>query len=517
MKSSKHIDIKSEINFNSLTEKSLVGIYLIQDGVFKYINPKFAEIFEYNVNELLNIKGPADLTFPEDWPLVECNISKRLKGEIESANFEFRGVTKTNKIINVEVFGSFEIYNGKPAILGTLLNITERKKTEFELRSAKEKAEEMNRLKSVFLANMSHELRTPMIGILGYAETLYGELKEPLFKEMAATLLKSGNRLKETLNLILDLSRIEANKIDINLTTLDISQILQEIVKLFEVAAAEKNLELNLIILDENIVSKLDKRLFIQIVENLINNAIKYTVRGYINVYVKRISEHDKEYSVIEIEDTGIGISHENIELIFEPFRQASEGYARNFEGTGLGLTITKKFVELLNGQISLESKLGVGSKFTLKFISAVIRKNEISSHIYDEDKEPHMEKKTGNHSLLLVENDIPSVEIIKIYLQNKYNIDSAVDGLTALKMVAEKKYSAILMDIDLGFGMNGIEVAQKIRKLEGYENIPIIAVTAYAMMGDKEKFLNAGCTHYIAKPFDRNALIDLLGEALSG
>ena len=278
----------------------------------------------------------------------------------------------------------------------------------------------------------------------------------------------------------------------------------------------KRNLKLNLVILDENIVSKLDKRLFIQIVENLINNAIKYTVRGYINVYVKRMSEHDKEYSVIEIEDTGIGISHENIELIFEPFRQASEGYARNFEGTGLGLTITKKFVELLNGQISVESKLGVGSKFTLKFISAVIRKNEISSHIYDEDKEPHMEKKTGNHSLLLVENDIPSVEIIKIYLQNKYNIDSAVDGLTALKMVAEKKYSAILMDIDLGFGMNGIEVAQKIRKLEGYENIPIIAVTAYAMMGDKEKFLNAGCTHYIAKPFDRNALVDLLGEALS-
>ena len=765
MKSSKHIEIQREINFNSLTEKSLVGIYLIQDGVFKYVNPKFAEIFEYNVNELLNIKGPADLTFPEDWPLVECNISRRLKGEIESANFEFRGVTKNNKIINVEVFGSFEIYNEKPAILGTFLNITERqklidelkerekkfkdlaemlpqmifeidssgniiyanknaleatgysyeelenglsalriihpserdnaykdifeilkgktlynreytiltkngstfpseisaspiqsekgiiglrgfiidkteskksqeqlrilsraveqspvaiiitdlngnieytnpkfqhvtgyspdevigknpkilssgtkpeaeyeilwktiksgndwigefrnkkkngelywasalispvkdskgnithflalaediterKKTEMELRSAKEKAEEMNRLKSVFLANMSHELRTPMIGILGYAETLYGELKEPVFKEMAATLLKSGNRLKETLNLILDLSRIEANKIDINLTTLDIAQILQEIVKLFEVAAAEKKLKLNLIILDENVVSKLDKRLFIQIVENLINNAIKYTVREYINVYVKRISEHDKEYSVIEIEDTGIGISPENIELIFEPFRQASEGYARDFEGTGLGLTITKKFVELLNGQISVESKLGAGSKFTLKFISAVIRKPEISTHIYGEDKEPHMEKKKGNHSLLLVENDIPSIDIIKIYLQNKYNIDSAVNGLTALNMIGEKKYSAILMDIDLGFGMNGIEVAQKIRKIEGYENIPIIAVTAYAMMGDKEKFLNAGCTHYIAKPFDRHALIDLLGEALSG
>ena len=121
------------------------------------------------------------------------------------------------------------------------------------------------------------------------------------------------------------------------------------------------------------------------------------------------------------------------------------------------------------------------------------------------------MDEKKGNYSLLLVENDIPSIDIIKIYLQEKYTVDYALDGLTALQMVEKKNYDAILMDIDLGFGMNGLEVTQKIKELKDYKNVPIIAVTAYAMLGDREKFLSAGCTHYIAKPFDKLALVDLM------
>ena len=406
-------------------------------------------------------------------------------------------------------------YGNITHFLGLQEDITERKKTELELRIAKEKAEEMNRLKSVFLANMSHELRTPMIGILGYAETLYAELNNPVFKEMALTLLKSGNRLKETLNLILDLSRIEANKIDINLAVLDIPQVLKETVKLFQIAAIEKNIKLNLKIDNENITSKLDKRMFVQIVENLINNAIKYTNAGDVNITALRKFEDGKEFSVIVIEDTGIGIPPENIEMIFEPFRQASEGYARSFEGTGLGLTVTKKFVELLGGEISVTSKVGVGSKFTVKFHSAVVYQSE-KDIIVNENKELYMGEKKEKLSLLLVENDVPSIDIIKIYLQEKYLVDAAIDGLTALQMAEKKNYSAILMDIDLGFGMNGLEVAQKLKKIPGYNKVPVIAVTAYAMLGDREKFLASGCTHYIAKPFDKFALVELLEDVFN-
>ena len=750
----------SEINFNILAEKSLVGIYLIQDGLFKYLNPKLAEIFEYTVEELLNKKGPEDLTLPEDWTIVKDNITNRLSGGSQSINYEFRGITKNKKIKFIEVFGSRALFNDKPAILGTLLDITERKnaideikksekrykdlaemlpqmifesdengkityvnknviestgftckefekglsvlelidiperaragddiaeilsgktlynrefsilkknglsfsaeisaspiyagdriiglrgfiidkteskksqeqlrilsravqqspaaiiitdydgnieyinpkfknvtgysieeisgknprilssglkpaseyeilwntikagndwtgefqnkkkngelywasalispvkdnegnithflglqediterkKSELELKTAKEKAEEMNRMKSVFLANMSHELRTPMIGIMGYSETLYNELKESPLKEMAGTLLKSSSRLKETLNLILDLSRIEANKIEINLMQINIPEILRETVKLFEIAAIEKNLRLDLIIKDEDMTSRLDRRMFIQIIENLINNAIKYTNTGNITLTARQKVENNKVISIIEIEDTGIGIHSENIDIIFEPFRQISEGNARNFEGTGLGLTITKKFVELLGGNIFVTSKLGTGSRFTVKFPSAAVSQADKENNT-NEEKELKMDENKENRLLLLVENDVPSIDIIKIYLQDKYIVDAALDGLTALQMVENKKYDAVLMDIDLGFGMNGLEVTQKIKQLQGYENVPIIAVTAYAMLGDREKFLSAGCTHYIAKPFDKFALNDLLDE----
>ena len=761
----KPTDIKSiyqgsEIDFSILAEKSLVGIYLIQDGVFKYLNPKLAEIFEYTVEELINKKGPRDLTLPEDRDTVESNIAGRLSGNIQSVNYEFRGITKNNRIRFIEVFGSRTTYNERPAVLGTLLDITERKsavdeikksekrykdlaemlpqmifeldaagkiiyvnknvmeitgynfkeiengmsilllvdiaererasndiaeilngktlydrefniikkngfsfpaeisaspiysgerivglrgfiidkteskksqeqlrilsravqqspasiiitdydgnieyinpkfqevtgysldeisgknprilssglksaseyeilwktikagndwtgefqnkkkngeiywasalispvkdnegnithflglqediterkRNEMELKAAKEKAEEMNRMKSVFLANMSHELRTPMIGIMGYTETLYNELKESPLKDMAGTLSKSSSRLKETLNLILDLSRIEANKIEINSANLNIPEILRETTKLFEIAAVEKNLKLDLVIKDEEIASMLDRRMFTQIIENLINNAIKYTNLGKVTITARKKIENEKEFSIIEIEDTGIGIQSENIDIIFEPFRQISEGNARNFEGTGLGLTITKKFVELLGGNIFVTSILGSGSKFTVKFPSVTFSPAEKENNV-NEEKEKKMDEKKGNHLLLLVENDVPSIDIIKIYLQDRYIVDAALDGLTALQMVEKKKYDAILMDIDLGFGMNGLEVAQKVKKLQGYENVPIIAVTAYAMLGDREKFLSAGCTHYIAKPFDKFALTDLLEE----
>ncbi|MFZ0453180.1 MAG: PAS domain S-box protein [Ignavibacteriaceae bacterium] len=755
------IDIKSiyqgsEINFTILAEKSLVGIYLIQDGVFKYLNPKLAEIFEYTVEELLNKKGPKDLTLPADRYIVDKHILNRMCGDIQSVNYEFRGITKNNVIRFIEVFGSRTTYNKKPAVLGTLLDITERKnavdeikksekrykdlaemlpqmifeldsegkityaninvnekigcsckeieygisllqfidtgereraaddiaeimngktlynreytilrkdgftfpaeisaspiyaedliiglrgfiidkteskkseeqlrvlsravqqspasviitdldgnieyinpkfqqvtgysldeikfknprilssglkpaseyeilwntitsgndwtgefqnkkkngeiywasalispvkdndgkithflglqeditgrkRSEMELKAAKDKAEEMNRMKSIFLANMSHELRTPMTGIMGYTETLYNELKDSHLKEMAGTLLKISSRLKETLNLILDLSRIEANKIEINSTNIYIPEILRETVKLFEIAAIEKKLELDLTIKDENISSMLDRRMFVQIIENLINNAIKYTNIGKVAVTAGKKIENRKEFSIIEIEDTGIGIQSEDIEVIFEPFRQLSEGNARSFEGTGLGLTITKKFVELLGGNIFVQSRPGTGSKFTVKFPS--IAPAEYKNNVVEE-KEIKMVERKGKYSLLLVENDVPSIDIIKIYLQEGYTVDFALDGLTALQMVGKKKYDAVLMDIDLGFGMNGLEVTQKIKELKSYENVPIIAVTAYAMLGDREKFLSAGCTHYIAKPFDKIALIDLL------
>jgi PAS domain S-box-containing protein len=645
---------ESEEIFKKLTEKSLVGVYLIQDGLFKYINPKLAEIFEYEIDEIIEKLGPKDLTFPADRKTVLENISKRITGEIESLNYEFKGITKRGRVINVEVYGSGMIYNGKPALIGTLLDVTKKKQSESmllmlseavkqtsasiiitdpegkieyvnprfeevtgysavevigdtpqmlipdkesldfygniwnklksgiswsgelqhkkkngdlywvhcsvshlrnsdgevihfiineeeiialkeaeaELKEAKKRAEELNRLKTVFLANMSHELRTPMIGILGYAESLYNELSSADLKEMANIILKSGTHLMETLNLILDLTRIESNKIEIKLKEFNVSDIVLDVVKLFSIAAKEKALVLNTIIKDSKVAALLDRRMFSQIIQNLVANAIKYTSKGEVSVEVNKAVIGQKEYMELRVRDTGIGIPPESISKIFEPFRQVSEGLNRNYQGTGLGLTITKKFVEMMDGTITVESTLGKGSVFSVYLPSvkttAKVEKKEkgLRREYHPErvvyvasEKKPQFSQSAADLSklpeVLLVENDNPSIGIITLYLQNLCKVDVAKDGMTAVEMAAEKNYKTILMDIDLGFGMNGLEAAKRIKLLPQYEDVPIVAVTAYALMGDKERFLAEGCTHYIPKPFTRDELLNLVSQLL--
>ena len=248
--------------------------------------------------------------------------------------------------------------------LGIKEDITEKKRIIEELKTAKEKAEEMSNVKSSFLANMSHELRTPMMGILGNAEIISISTEDIEIKDMASAIYTSGQRLINTLNLILDLSRIEANKESLDIESLDVVSIIKDVVDHYSSAAWQRNLSLEFITRLDKIYSNLDERLFREVLNNLINNAIKFTNNGGITVSLST----DADKMIIKVIDTGIGIPSESLGIIFEEFRQVSEGYGRNFEGTGLGLTITKKFVEKLGGTISVESKTDIGSEFTVVF-----------------------------------------------------------------------------------------------------------------------------------------------------
>ncbi len=359
---------ESEYKFRQITEFSLVGIYLIQDGIFRYVNPKLAEIFGYTKEEMVDKLGPQDVTPPESFKKVSNNIIKRLKGEIESVHYEFQGLTKDKRIIDVEVYGAISRFAGKPAVIGTLLDITKRKKIELELIAAKDKAEESDRLKSEFLAQMSHEVRSPINVILSYNSFLRDELSgklEPNFQGSFDSIDSAGKRLLRTIDLILNMSALQSGTIDFNFEPVDLKKILNGLMKEFDYAAKSKNLALTLNNNSGKLIILADEYIVTEIFQNLIGNAIKYTNAGKveINFYIKNAGEQ-----IVEIKDTGIGISKEFLPKIFDPFSQEESGYSRRFEGNGLGLALVKKYVELIGADIKVESDKGVGSVFTVIF-----------------------------------------------------------------------------------------------------------------------------------------------------
>lgn len=394
----------------------------------------------------------------------------------------------------------------------------DRTKAHEELIKAKEKAEEMNKLKTSFLANMSHELRTPMVGILGYTEILKQEVVDPELREMSEEVNLSANRLLETLDLILDLSKVESSKSEVQNSLVNVGEAVVSYVKSFQKIASKKNINLKIVIKDEQVYSLLDDRILRSIVNNLVSNAIKFTEEGSVTVEVDK----NNNKAFITVTDTGIGIPENSREIIFDEFRQVSEGLNRGFEGSGLGLHITKRFLELMNGTISVNSQVGEGSVFKVSFPLHKFEKQIVVTSSEQNRKDTSISNKKkvkfdeNLSDILLVEDDMSNAGVIEYLLTNVCNIDIARTGEGAIKACTEKHYAAILMDIDLGIGMDGIETTKQIRKLEQYKNTPIIAVTALAMKGQKELFLEEGCSHYISKPFDSKVFLRLIKNILN-
>ncbi|MCK6614762.1 MAG: PAS domain S-box protein [Ignavibacteriaceae bacterium] len=451
---------------------------------------------------------------PDEWAAARAirNRETSINEEIEIDCFD-----GTKKII---YNSAVPIINAQNVLTGAIIvneDITAIKRTEKELTEAKDRAEEMNRLKSSFLANMSHELRTPMIGVLGYSEIIYdGGFNEEV-TEYGKLIHKSGKRLLDTLNLILDMSRLEAGKLDIKKETVDLVKITSEAVENFAGIAERNGLYINFEPEYHYLKIISDERLLNSIVNNLINNAVKYTHTGGVTVRISAIEETEpgKKMIRISVQDTGIGIAPENHEMIFDEFRQVSEGNDRFYEGTGLGLSITRKFVEKLGGAISLESEQGMGSVFHV-FIPADVTdelKNEEMHSAQAEDKINNSERRR----ILLVENDEMNAAIIQKFLHGKYITEHVWDGESAIEKSRERQYKVILMDINLGKGVDGLAAARGIRNSSLNKNTPVIAMTAYAMQHDRSYFLNGGCTHYIAKPFRQIELLQLLDEIFTG
>ena len=500
-------------------EQSPVSIVITDiKGNIEYVNPKFEEVSGYSLDEVIG-KNPRILSsgikssddYQEMWKTI-------LNGN------EWRGEffnKKKNGELYWEAATISPIHNDKNEIekfIAVKEDVTEQKKLTQELIEAKEKAEEMVKLKSYFFANMSHELRTPFVGILGFAEILKETLENREEREYAEQILKSSKRLTDTLNKILNISRIEFDKVEVKNTQVDVCKLLKSIESFYSNSAKINNTTITSSVEEDNLTVLTDPKLLEDILNNLVSNAIKFTENGTITLSAKRIIDKDDARLLITVKDTGIGIPMEKQSLVWQEFRQVSEGYNRSFEGTGLGLTITKKYVELLNGTIALISEEHKGTSF---IISLPITKS--NSEILTEGKEIVRVKKSEEKiksnvkpKLLYVEDDAVALEFISIILRSAYDVETAINAATALEYTAKKEYDILMLDINLGRGMDGVELMQRIRQIDYYKNIPMVAVTAYAAELDKTEFLAKGFTHYISKPFSQKEHHKLLDEIIN-
>ncbi|MFZ5352244.1 MAG: response regulator [Bacillota bacterium] len=381
--------------------------------------------------------------------------------------------------------------------------IEERKAAELSLIETRDELERASHVKTQFLANMSHELRTPMNGILGSIQ--YMQLKEETTEEQYRLLeiaKKSSLALTNTLANIMEISRLELGSVKLVNQCFNIHNLIYDLYSLFRPAAMEKDIAFNYEV--DNDIPKIfigDSVKLNQILISLVGNAVKFTDKGFVNIKLDKLENKDDfchlRFSVL---DTGVGISEKDKEKLFKIFSQVDDSYNKRYEGAGLGLAICSRLIKLFDGSIGVESELNVGSRFYFD-----IWLQEDTGYI--NQSKPIEQKKyieQRNRVLVVEDDDVNQLVLTKYLKAQGYTVNAVVNGQEAIELLEREAYDLVLMDIQMPV-MNGIEATRALRS-RGID-VPIVAVTAYAMDKDKETFLSAGADDYIAKPFDFNEL----------
>ncbi|MEI6137832.1 MAG: ATP-binding protein [Mariniphaga sp.] len=501
---------ESELKFRTVADQTSDWVYWIgEDQQIFYMSPACKKITGYDPEEFLSkpqlIK---EIVYSGDYDSILNYKNQILLKENRDKvyDLEIRVVSKEGALVWIHHISS-PIFNENGKYLGRRISnrdITEKKKMITDLIKAKERAEESDRLMSSFLANMSHEIRTPMTGILGFTELL----KEPNLSvkeqmEFIRIIEISGTRMLNIINDIMSISKVESGQMEVYLSETNINTQIDYLYTFFKPEAEKKGLQLffKKTLSSQEAILKTDKEKIYSILTNLVKNAIKFTPSGSIEFgYEKK----DK-YLEFFIKDTGPGIREEHKHFIFERFRQGSESLSRNYEGAGLGLTISKAFVEMLGGKIWVESTVGKGSifYFTIPYIAQIEEKKLSKSSVSADNCIKKLK------ILIAEDNQISSILLGKVmgnFSKEVLNVNNGIDAVEVC--FSNPDIDLVLMDIQMPL-MDGYEATRLIRKFNA--EVVIIAQSAFALTGDQERAIAAGCNSYISKPIQQKHLTELI------
>lgn len=525
---------ESEEKYRNLVENANDIIYILSaDGTFTYVSSNWTEMLGHDVSDVIN-HSFIPFVHPEDVPNCLAFIQRLINTGQKQSGVEYRVRHKNGT-------WRWHTSNASPqrdrqgqisSCLGIAHDITDRKQAEELLQQSNAELERATRLKDEFLANMSHELRTPLNAILGMSEGLqdnvFGVLQAPQ-RRAIALVEKSGKHLLELINDILDLSKIEAGKLDLHLETVSIQSLCAASLTFVQQAAMDKRLSLSTIIPDHlgALLIRVDNRRMRQVLINLLSNAVKFTPEGgqvTLEVRMEKpislVSESLSSAIQFAVSDTGIGIAPEHLDRLFRAFVQIDSSLSRQYAGTGLGLALVKQIVDLHEGWVDVESELGRGSCFKVYLPYTQVPPQEASvqaeSRWTDRVDIVQADALAKQPLILLVEDNEANSITVTSYLSVKgYEILVARTGQEAIALLDVHQPDLILMDIQLP-GIDGLEAIQGIRHNPRFIHTPIVALTALAMTGDRERCLSAGANEYLTKPVRLKQLVSVIQHLLA-
>lgn len=497
---------ESEKRYRRLVQLSPFPLIVIVNDLIVFVNDASLRMFDASTVEELVDRSVFDFIMTDferrddnrfEYLLRQSEEIYDVKGQLEKLD---------GQIIDIELTAIPITYGEKEARHIVIRDITQQERQKAELIAAKERAEQSDKLKDAFIANISHEIRTPLHIIIGYSNLITNELIGQLYPEMESyfqAIRRGSQRLMRTVEHILNISSIQVGTFSVQPEEIRVSDRIEELVHELKSLAHKKGLLLNYRTECPAAILYADRYCIDQAVSNVIDNAIKFTKKGQIDV---RVYCQDRRVC-IEIADTGIGMAPEYLPKVFSVFSQEASGYTRPFDGLGLGLSLTKKYVELNRGSITVKSRKGKGSIFTLQFLAERVEE----ARILDEGtfpeavdveslyQAPHVE---GLRTVLFVEDDEETQEYMSSLLARDYNLHIASTADAAWSIVESTNIDLVLMDLSLQGDEDGISLTKRIRRDDRFGGIPIIAVTAHAFPKDRIQSLEAGCNAYFSKPF---------------